>query len=51
MALARETEGSVPLSRIEAAWPSTEQRERCLVGLVADGLLTQVTPGRYALPG
>ena len=36
---------------IEAAWPGAEQRERCLAGLVADGLLTQVTPGRYALPG
>ena len=24
---------------------------RCLVSLVADGLLTQVTPGRWALPG
>ncbi len=51
MALARDTEGSVPLSLIEAAWPSTEQRERCLAGLVTDGLLTHVTPGRYALPG
>ncbi len=51
MALAREAEGSVPRSAIEAAWPSAEQRERCLAGLVADGLLTQITPGRWALPG
>ncbi|WP_210649954.1 A/G-specific adenine glycosylase [Nocardioides sp. SYSU D00065] len=51
MALARETQGSVGRDRIEAAWPGAEQRERCLAGLVADGLLTQVTPGRWALPG
>ena len=37
--------------RLEAAWPDREQRERCLEGLVADGLLTQVAPGRWALPG
>ena len=51
MALARETEGSVGLTSIETAWPIVEQRERCLASLVADGLLTQVTPGRWALPG
>ena len=50
MALARETEGSVGLDSIESAWPSADQRERCLAALVADGLLTQVTPGRFALP-
>jgi A/G-specific adenine glycosylase len=50
MALAREAEGSVGVASIEAAWPVEEQRERCLASLVADGLLTQVTPGRYALP-
>ena len=50
MALAREAD-SVADDRLEAAWPDREQRERCLAGLVADGLLTQVTPGRWALPG
>ncbi|MCW2735813.1 A/G-specific adenine glycosylase [Nocardioides sp.] len=50
MALAREAEGSVGLAAIESAGPSAEQRERCLAGLVADGLLAQVAPGRYALP-
>lgn len=50
MALAREAD-SVAAERVEAAWPDREQRERCLAGLVADGLLTQVTPGRWALPG
>ena len=56
MALARDTDGSVPLGRIEAAWPAAEQRERCLAGLVADGLLVVVGSGddprpvAYALP-
>jgi A/G-specific adenine glycosylase len=50
MALARETDGSVGIERIVAAWPEAEQRERCLASLAADGLLTQVTPGRWALP-
>jgi A/G-specific adenine glycosylase len=50
MALAREHD-SVSATQAEAAWPGAEQRERCLAGLVDDGLLTQITPGRWALPG
>ena len=50
MALARE-QPSVSAAQLEAAWPEAEQRERCLAGLVDDGLLTQITPGRWALPG
>ena len=50
MALAREHD-VVTETQAEAAWPGTEQRERCLAGLVDDGLLTQITPGRWALPG
>jgi A/G-specific adenine glycosylase len=51
MALARDTDSSVGREQIEKAWPEQEQRERCLAGLVDDGLLTQITPGRWALPG
>ena len=51
MALARETASSIGAAQVEAAWPQSEQRERCLAGLEADGLLTQITPGRWALPG
>lgn len=51
MALAREAEASVRLAAIEAAWPTVDQRERCLAGLVADGLLVRVDAGHYALPG
>jgi A/G-specific adenine glycosylase len=50
MALARESEGSVGLASIEAAWPVGDQRERCLTSLVHDGLLVRVDTGRYALP-
>jgi A/G-specific adenine glycosylase len=50
MALARE-QSSVTAEQAGKAWPQDEQRERCLAGLVADGLLTQITPGRWALPG
>ncbi|WP_439938128.1 A/G-specific adenine glycosylase [Nocardia sp. N13] len=50
MALARE-QTSISEAQVTAAWPGTEQRERCLAGLVADGLLTQITPGRWGLPG
>jgi A/G-specific adenine glycosylase len=50
LALAREAD-SVSDEQVESAWPDAGQRERCLAGLVADGLLTQITPGRWALPG
>jgi A/G-specific adenine glycosylase len=50
MALARETEGSVPLSAMERAWPGADQRRRCLTSLLADGLLV-ASEGGYALPG
>ncbi|HSF35405.1 MAG TPA: A/G-specific adenine glycosylase [Nocardioides sp.] len=49
LALAREAD-SVSTQQVESAWPDAGQRERCLAGLVADGLLTQITPGRWALP-
>ena len=50
MALARESEGSVDLASIEAAWPVGDQRERCLASLVDDRLLVRVGTARYALP-
>ena len=50
MALARAGD-SVSAAQVEGAWPDPVQRERCLAALVADGLLTQITPGRWALPG
>ena len=50
MALARAHD-VVTADQVATAWPSTDQRERCVAALVADGLLTQITPGRWALPG
>lgn len=50
MAVLREADGTVRPSAIEAVWPGAEQRERCLAGLVDDGLVA-VVDGGYALPG
>ena len=50
MALVREADGPVAVSRIEAVWPGAEQRERCLAALVEDGLLVAAGPTTYALP-
>ena len=52
----RDAPGSVPASRLDAAWDQPAQRERALAGLLTDGLLVAVPPGRtgeerrYALP-
>jgi len=50
MAVLRESDGPVHLSRLEAAWPDSAQRARCLAGLVEDGLAVRVGPGTVALP-
>lgn len=50
MAVLREALGAVHVTSLEAAWGPTEQRERCLAGLLADGLAVQVGPETYALP-
>jgi A/G-specific adenine glycosylase len=49
MALARDADGPVSARGMERAWPEPEQRARCLVGLVEDGLLVRSGAG-YALP-
>ena len=46
----RDSEGPVHRSALEAAWPDPAQRERCLAGLVGDGLLARVAEDVYALP-
>ncbi len=46
----RDDHGPVHRSRLEATWSPAEQRERCLAGLVADGLVVQLPGERYALP-
>ncbi len=60
LAVLRDSEGSVHRSRLDLAWSEEVQRERCLAGLVADGLVvrtstgtdkdTDTDTGTYALP-
>jgi A/G-specific adenine glycosylase len=49
LAVLRETHGSVPTARLDAAWSEEGQRTRCLAGLVEDGLVVRTDTG-YALP-
>ena len=51
MRVLRESHGPVRGSRLEAAWPDPEQRDRCLAGLVADGLVEVFADTDYGLPG
>jgi len=50
MAVLRESDGAVHGSRLEAAWPDSAQRTRCLAALVEDGLAVRVGPDTVALP-
>ncbi len=50
LAVLRESEGAVHRSRLEGAWAPAEQRERCLAGLLTDGLVVADSDESYALP-
>ena len=50
MAVLRDAEGSVARARLDAVWPDAVQRDRALPSLLADGLLSWGTDGRYSLP-
>jgi A/G-specific adenine glycosylase len=51
LAVLRESRHAVPLSALEAAWPTdAAQRMRALDGLVADGLVVPLAGSRFALP-
>lgn len=50
LAVLRDASGSVPKTRLDAAWDAEEQRERCLASLLEDGLVVSAGEGRYALP-
>jgi len=50
LAVLRDSEGAVDKSRLDGVWDQTEQRERALASLVADGLVVARGDGRYALP-
>jgi A/G-specific adenine glycosylase len=48
----RGSEFPVPRTELDVAWlADTEQRERALASLLADGLVEQTPAGRYALSG
>jgi A/G-specific adenine glycosylase len=46
----RQSEGAVPLSRLDAVWSEEAQRMRSLAGLVEDGLVVRTDAGSYVLP-
>lgn len=48
MAALRSSHG--PVSLADVAWADAEQRDRCAVSLVADGLATQLPDGSLSLP-
>jgi A/G-specific adenine glycosylase len=50
LSVLREEHGAVHRSRLEAAWSDPDQRARCLVSLVEDGLAVEVAEDHYALP-
>jgi A/G-specific adenine glycosylase len=51
LAVLREARGPVPAARLDAVWRDSAQRDRALAGLVADGLVGELSHRRYALPG
>jgi A/G-specific adenine glycosylase len=50
LAVARDSDGPVHRSRLDAVWSDEPQRVRCLASLVSDGLLVHAGPDAYALP-
>jgi A/G-specific adenine glycosylase len=50
LAVLREADGPVHVSRLEATWTIDDQRRRCLDSLVEDGLVAPVAERMYALP-
>jgi len=50
LAVLRDAEGAVPISRLEVVWADVPQRERALASLLDDGLVVQEGQG-FSLPG
>ncbi|GGO78324.1 A/G-specific adenine glycosylase [Nocardioides deserti] len=50
LAVLRDADGPVHLSRLDAVWADDAQRVRSLAGLVEDGLAVRTDAGTYALP-
>lgn len=41
----------VPRAHLDAIWPDSSQRDRCLGSLLIDGLVARTRDGRFVLPG
>jgi A/G-specific adenine glycosylase len=50
LAVLRETPEPVHRTRLDSVWANDNQRARCLVSLVDDGLVAQLSDETYALP-
>jgi A/G-specific adenine glycosylase len=50
LAVLRDSDGPVHRSRLDAAWPAPDQRERCLASLLDDGLVARVADDVFGLP-
>ena len=50
LGMLREAHETVHRSRLDVAWSNEEQRNRCLDGLVHDGLAVRLSEDTYALP-
>lgn len=50
LAVLRDSHGPVHRSALDDAWHLTDQRERCLDSLLADGLVVRLGPSMYSLP-
>lgn len=50
MAVLRDTDGPVTKVALDEAWPDADQRERCLDGLLDDGLAELTAEGEFCLP-
>ncbi|MFD1858976.1 A/G-specific adenine glycosylase [Aeromicrobium camelliae] len=51
MAVLRESHAPVPKAALDAVWDDATQRDRCLAGLLDDGLVELVDDDVFALPG
>ena len=47
----REAAGPVKRATLDLVWSDASQRERCLAGLIEDGLVEPLDDDHYALPG
>jgi A/G-specific adenine glycosylase len=50
LAVLRESSGPVPRAQLDAVWSDTDQRDRALAGLLADGLVCEVDHNHLGLP-